>query len=476
MSSPLNEVRNSNLNRLPRLFKITCPLYNNYQQAICVNKDETIPVIVVSIVSNQLDFQYLSSTTSTVYKGGETVINLKLLKDKDDLEVFDTLEGLTQIQSSFGIDGVSFFTKLSINKVGIFRIIATSNNPTIKDTEIFIKVSDNKSKLSINKIYGSLKILKNNQSLYLFDIVDNDNKHLENLDKSLPDLLVQTFFFKWLSQTGDYQIGPKTYLSPETNGIYNKILIPNQVGTYLIHLSPYYSHELINNYFFYLYVLENDNAHEQDKGVYNLEMSYYLLESIYLNKKIANNNYLHKSLPIKKKFKFETGLTSSENISYKIKNPQEHSSIPHHVDNSKGTVDPTIPWFNPRLKPSFQYGKKMNKANKITTELILNNQKARGLNSGSLTNMIIEITKAKGPNNYVISDALTNTDIILKNITNAFKYNKADPLQDNILRFKPIKNKMDMIPVFPKAASTIGSSSSETFYQKYRIILPGCGC
>lgn len=466
---------NNFLRELPYNFTITCPLFNNNDKKLYVIKDQIIPIIIVSIIRNQPSYTLLSDNQSSISKGRKIIIKLRLIGQSHNTEIINTLQGLTELQSSFNIDGVSFFTNLSINKVGNYRIVSYSDCAGVLNGSIDIVVLNNNFELSINKVFGSLKVIKSNQSLYLFDIVNKNNQHIENIN-SLPDLLVQTFFFKWGSNNGNYQVGPKTYLSSETNGIYNQILIPNDVGTYLIYLSAYNSSEIINDYFFYLYVLENNLAVEENNQVFDLELSYYLIESIYLKKKVAINNYFQTDLSNRKKFKYETGLTSSESLSNKIKKPQEIWSIPHRVDNSKGTVDPRFPWFNPRLLPPYQFGKRLNRTNKTTAQLILNNPKARGLNSSTLTNMIIEVTKSNGPNNFIISETLTNTDIILKNIHNIVRNQKTDPLKDNILRFKPITNKMDIIPILPQSTSNTGSSSSETYYQKYKSILQGCNC
>ncbi len=449
------------------------PVSNYITSVLNIQTGTIIPIVTASItILNSINIPVL-------YPYGSYLIKLELF-DKQTHQKVNYLRGNTEVYSN---NGTSFFIQLSISKPGNYILNASvPNDFTIEKGYLNVTVNYDYSRLFINRIFGSLRILPNVSNLYVFDIVDTYGNHINNsIQHPLPDLYVGINFIPWINNLKGYESQPSIVLSPDSNGIYNFVFNVEKYGTYFIYIttnSNLGNTSIYNifNYFFYINVLVSDNASECQEDRFNLEFSYGLIESIYLSKKIQVNNHLFKGLPFEKRFHFETGLTSSQNLNYKINKPQELTSIPHRVDNSKGTVDPTIPWFNPKLRPISVYNKNINKGNKVVTEFLLNNPKARGLNSASLTNMIINQAREDGPDNFVIRGALTNTDVILKNIVTNRELNIADPLITNLLKINPVINKIDILPRLPQVETQTGSSSSETYYQKYKAILPGCNC
>lgn len=449
------------------------PVTNYISNILTIQTGTIIPIITASItISNSIGLPIL-------YTHSNYLLKLELYDNLSNKKV-NYLNGTKEVYTN---NGIAYFLQLSISKPGDYSLICSiSNNSTAKSGNLKIKVNYDYSKLHINKIFGSLRILPNKPNIYVFDIVDSYGNHINNSTQHpLPDLNIGINFVPWINNLQGYESQPSITISPDNNGIYNFIFNVEKNGTYFIYITSnnYLGNTTIYNifnYFFYINVLISDNASECPEDRFNFEFSYQLIESIYLSKKIQINNHLFVGLPFDKRFDFETGLTSSQNLNYKINNPQELSSIPHRVDNSKGTVDPTFPWFNPRLRPIGSYNKNIIKGNRIVTEFLLNNPQSRGLNSSSLTNMIVNQTRINGPNNFVIRGALTNTDVILKNIVNNRELNLADPLVTNLLKINPVNNKIDIAPRFPQVETQTGSASSETNYQKYKANFPGCNC
>lgn len=435
---------------------LRCPCANVLSGRVDAHVGAILPIITASITDkNSLGIDVLNSSANEI-------ISLSLLHT--DWSPANYILGTTEIDTR---NGTSYFCTISITSPGNFLLIASCANKKITFGLLELKIELDYSNLTINLFHASSRLLPNQKGLFVFSIVDHYKNIIPNkINNQLPPIILGINHIPYIAKVIGYSKLENTIIYPDKNGIYHFVFSSNDPGLFHIYLasSNYYTSRIqktIFNFHYYLEVILSNNATETFTDRTNYQFDYGLIESIYLARKVYLNNHSFKGRPIKELTPYETGLSSSTSLSYKIKKPQEHSSVPHRVDNSRGTVVPGIPFFNPRIRPSFP------RSHKHKHKFIIYDYLARGLNSATQTNMIKEYTIATGPDPFNVHGALTESDIILKDRTNAITNLGTDPLTNNKIS---ISDSTPILPRLPQTGSTTGSSSSETNTQKYRAI------
>ena len=337
---------------------------------------EKIPYLNILLVkNNSLNHQVID------YKSN-ILLYLKLLDLNNN-----KINGLDYNYSTLTKEGIGYFNDIKINQTGDFILLVEDINNQYKSDFIYVSIKNRDLRYSIKLIEGSNKIFKYNSKIYKFHIVDNYQQVVTCLENNtLPFLNLSIIYSldhnKINDETINLQIksNEEGYyhfiisgseivkmdinVSLDQTTLINKINIDNlsfKVDIVNDSINPIANDtnniiNSLNNKSQTLY--SNKNYSQLSDRLYNIGLiglkgEYFQSNDIYIRKKIWINNELQDNKSSDKLTNFETNLSCSEQLNYSLKHPQELSTIPIKVDNSIGSQDKNIPYFNP--KPVFNF-------------------------------------------------------------------------------------------------------------------------
>jgi len=334
-------------------------------------------------------------------------IKLKLIDENGNEKSYLKGEKIAQ-----AFNGVAYFLTCSIIKPGSYILTAETlekETPTIKDGMLLTTISYNFLSMKIKYITESVNLLPNIPYVFEMIIVDAyDNKIDFSTRPSSPTLKMAINQMPDIAVLATGEKVPSFNLEPDDNNVYQFIFTAKQAGSYYIYLVAYdpltdLRQNSITSNFRTLDVIYNNNGvgavvpHLNVKSSYGLSSSVHLEKKIDIVKKTAENRKISRTTP------FETGLSSSQQLSYKIKKPQEHNSIPISVDNSYNNEFST---FIPRIRAPFS---------KSTIKTALYDVASRGMTSGTMTNMQKTHVEQTSANTFVLPNTLRSSDLLTRN-------------------------------------------------------------
>lgn len=217
----------------------------------------------------------------------------------------------------------------------------------------------------------------------------------------------------------DFKINNPEYILMGSQSLFLKNLVIPVIGKLFIYFL--YSSTKDNTASILVEVVKKYYGDIDKYNYYDYSLDYLLQSSVYTEKikDITNVSFQPR---VNNLVPRESGLTESINLKYKKDTPQELSSIPLNVDNSKGGTTSKL-FFNPRIRPSFS------SSNNMPISII--NSTKMGLTSSTLTNMINQNVIQSGLKSFVVNDVLSLSDIIKKKKID--NQPTSDPLKSNVI-------------------------------------------
>ena len=353
-------------------------------------------------------------------------IKLKLIDDNGNTKPF--LKGITTTRA---LNGNAFFLTCSITKPGNWILVAEAEDdePYVKNALLLTSISFNYLSLQIKYDTVPAKLLPNVPYAFKIKIVDVYGNEADfSNHASTPNLKMAINEMPDIVNLATGERVSSFEIEPDENSTYKFLFTAKKPGIYYIYSIAYDSLTGIRNvninasFITFNVIFNNNNACASVIENINYNFSHGLSHSSYMDKKIELVNKTHTRRTNNRMTPFETGLTASQCLNYKITNPQEHSSVPISVDNSRGGGSINDSYFNPRVRPPFPNAK--------TEKTALYDITASGLTCGSSTNMIKMYAEQTGPNTFIKPDTLRMSDLIKRNKIKATIENTYSAKQD----------------------------------------------
>lgn len=344
----------------------------------------------------------------------KTQVPVYVKNDNRNTELFgDIIEYHVSIEN---VKGFKFF--IIDGQVSPILFFTLGNTYIFDLREVLQKGFDFKLSSTLDGIHneGSVFDLGCNyyQDKLYITVMKNTPKNLyyycqKNMDMGSQIMISQENVSKQYQLTGSNPVFLSNLVVPEKGRIFIYFMSSSK------HVKP--SSLLLN-------VVNRPEANKDNYDYKDYQFDYLLQSSVYTEKIAAVNNQKFKPRT-RNLVPREAGLTESVSLTYKKNRPQELESIPVNVDNSQGGSVNNEPIFNPQIRSS---RKKSSNNPLIST----NNTSSRGLNSGTLINMIKENAIQTGPSSFVVNDILSLKDILKQKKVN--NQPTSDPLKSNVVR------------------------------------------
>jgi hypothetical protein len=348
-------------------------------------------------------------------------IRLKLVDENGITKQY--LKGSTEAHAR---NGVALFLTCSITKPGNWILVAETSEeqtPSIKDGLLLTTISYNLLSLYVKYKTFTDKILPNIPYVYEMIIVDTyDNKVEFTGRETIPTLKMAINQMPDIVDLATGEKVPSFDLEADEDNVYKFIFTAKKAGDYYIYINAYDTKAKLRNNnvqssFKIIDVIFNNKGIGCVVPHLNYQFSNGISSSSHLAKKEYLINKTHENRKVNRTVPFETGLTSSQRLSYKIKNPQENNSLPIKIDKSFSNELSQGQAFNPRIRAPFP--KKLNTQQTLSYDLT-----ASGLTSASLTNMHKTYVEQSGPNAFVLPNTLRMSDLLTRNKNKATIENK----------------------------------------------------
>lgn len=323
---------------------------NPKTKTITINSNENISNLNILLIKNN------NLNPSIIDLKSNITVCLKLLDLNNSLLDNFNYTSVTK-------QGIAYFKNIEINTAGKYILLVDDVNNKYKSDSVYVLVNNKILDYRINLVDGKNKILKDNSEMYIFNIVDSQQRKITSFNNNpLPPLNIYISYFKKGNSNLEHSV--HLQIKPNLEGYYHFIFYGFEeiIVKIIINLKFDNLDNNINIPDFHLNIETTNNLNNETLQEYPILNSRYLSnrlnntfrnydfnlsEDIYIRKKIWLNNELFQNKPSNKLFRFESNLSCSQQLNYKLKSPQENFSVPQRVDNSIGSTIISIPSFNP---------------------------------------------------------------------------------------------------------------------------------